>query len=100
MPAYAGHGGHCDLVPLSGRASLEDSVAEDTTGAADGGCVPYRGLAACAARHLEDSRDAHLGAVDHRSQLRAVLRALLGLRCAQAHALGVARATRPLQHAA
>src|ERR1700761_490990 len=46
MPAHAGHGGHCDVTHLSGRSSLEDSVAEDPVGTSDGGCVLRCRLAA------------------------------------------------------
>ena len=76
------------------------AVAEDTTGAVDVACMLHRGLAACTVRHLKDSRYSNLGTMERRCQLRAVHRTLLDLRCAQAHALGVAGASCRFQYVA
>src|ERR1700754_1049012 len=67
------------LAHLSGRASLEKSMAEDSTCSSHGRGVFRRWLAASTTRHLEDSRNTYLDTVDHRRVLCSVFCALLDM---------------------
>jgi len=75
--------GVVNVIHFIGEHRWKDSGAEDSTRTYDGRCMASCGLAACTARHLEISATPPW-ACGYRSELRSVLRTLLGMRCAQA----------------